>query len=159
MRYISHLTHIGSRRKVKENGVRLTLFSAPLESSRSSEVTRLNNRGAEELVGRHVIMKLKANSTAELTRINESEIIPLLLTQKGFRDETTFIAPERSEAIINSFWDTKEDEEAFGRTGYLQVLKALSEVLQETPTVEQFEFASSTFHSAVSQRVQAQKIY
>ena len=91
------------------------------------------------MVGRHVIMKLKANSTAELTRINESEIIPLLLRQKGLRDEITLIAPERSKAITNSFWDTKEDEEAFGRTGYLQVLKALSNVLQQN--VSQYESA------------------
>lgn len=111
------------------------------------------------MVGRHVIMKLKANSTAELARINESEIIPLLLRQKGFRDESTFIAPERSKAITNSFWDTKEDEEAFGRTGYPQVLKALSGVLEEAPTVETFEFAHSTFHSAVAQRVSERKIY
>jgi len=111
------------------------------------------------LFGRHVIMKLKANSAVELTRINESEIIPLLLKQKGFRDETTFIAPERSKAISNSFWDTKEDEEAFDRTGYLQVLKALTNVLAETPTVERFEFAHSTFHSAIAQRAQARKIY
>ena len=111
------------------------------------------------MFGRHVIMKLKANSAAELTRINESEIIPLLLKQKGFRDETTLIAPERSKAITNSFWDTKEDEEAFDRTGYLQVLKALSDVLEETPTVEKFEFAQSTFHSAIAQRVQERKIY
>jgi hypothetical protein len=104
-------------------------------------------------------MKLKVNSTAELTRINESEIIPLLLKQKGFRDEITFIAPERSRAITNSFWDTKEDEESFGRTGYLQVLKALSNVLEETPTVEKFELAHSTFHSAVAQRIQERKIH
>ena len=111
------------------------------------------------MVGRHVIMRLKANSVAELTRINEGEIIPLLLRQKGFRDEITFIAPERSKAMTNSFWDTKEDEEAFGRTGYLQVLKALSNVLEETPIVETFEFAHSTFHSAVAQRVQERRIY
>ena len=111
------------------------------------------------MVGRHVIMRLKASSVAELTRINEGEIIPLLLRQKGFRDETTFIAPERSKAISNSFWNTKEDEEAFGRTGDLQVLKALSNVLEETPIMETFEFAHSTFHSAVAQRVQERRIY
>jgi hypothetical protein len=104
-------------------------------------------------------MKLKAGSAVELTRINESEIIPLLLKQKGFRDETTFIAPARSKAIANSFWDTKEDEDAFDRTGYLQVLKALSRVLDGAPTVERFEFAHSTFHSAIAQRGQERQIY
>jgi len=104
-------------------------------------------------------MQLKADSAAELARIIKLEIIPLQLKQRGFRDETTFIAPERSKAITSSFWDTKEDAEAYGRTGYLQVLAALSEVIEGTPTVETFAIASSTFHGAVAQRVVAQKIY
>ena len=38
-----------------------------------------------------------------LTYIAEAEILPILRKQKGFRDETTVIAPERAEAIVNSF--------------------------------------------------------
>jgi hypothetical protein len=91
-------------------------------------------------------MKLKPNSAAELTRIAENEIIPILRRQKGFRDETTFIAPERSEAVANSFWDTREDAEAYNETGYQEVLKALSNVIDGMPTVRTFEFANSTFH-------------
>lgn len=72
-----------------------------------------------------MIMQFKADSAAELTWINESEIIPLLLKRKGFRDETTLIAPERSKA----------------------------------PTAERFEWARSTFHSAVAQQLQERKIY
>jgi hypothetical protein len=62
---------------------------------------------------RHVTIRLKANASAEFTRIIENEIIPLLRKQKGFRDEITFVAPERSEAVANSFWDTKEDVVAY----------------------------------------------
>jgi hypothetical protein len=58
---------------------------------------------------RHVTMKLRANSAAELTRIIENEIIPLLRKHKGFRDEVTFVAPGRSEAVASSFRDTKAD--------------------------------------------------
>jgi hypothetical protein len=75
---------------------------------------------------RHVTMKLRANSAAEFTRLIENEIIPLLRKQKGFRDEVTFVAPGRSEALASSFWDTKEDAEAYGRRGYQEVLKTLS---------------------------------
>ena len=102
------------------------------------------------MFGRQVTMKLKPNSAAELTRIAENEIIPILRRQKGFRDETTFIAPERSEAIASSFWDTKEDAEAYSRTGYSDVAKTLAEVLEGTPTVETFEVANSTFHKLAS---------
>ena len=95
-------------------------------------------------------MQIKANSAAELTRIVEKEIVPLLRKQKGFRDEVTLVAPERSQAVGNSFWDTKEDAEAYSRTGYPQVLKALSKVVEGTPRVETFEVSNSTFHKIVA---------
>jgi len=98
------------------------------------------------MFGRQVTMKLKPNSTSELTRLADNEIIPILRKQKGFRDETTLIAPERSEAIANSFWDTREDADAYNRIGYPEVLKTLSNVIEGTPTVKTFEFATSTFH-------------
>lgn len=100
---------------------------------------------------RHVTMKLKANSAAEFTRLIENEIIPLLRKQKGFRDEITFAAPERSEAVANSFWDTKEDAEAYNRAGYQEVLQTLSKAVEGTPKVETFEVVNSTFHKIAAQ--------
>ena len=105
------------------------------------------------MFGRQVTLKLKANSATELTRLIGNEIIPMLRKQKGFRDETTFIAPERLEAVANSFWDTKEDAEAYNRAGYPDVLKTLSSVLDGTPTVKTFELANSTFHKAAAARL------
>ena len=105
------------------------------------------------MFGRQVTLKLKADSAQELTRLIDNEIIPLLRKQKGFRDETIFVAPERSEAIANSFWDTKEDAEAYNRSSYPEVLKTLSSVLEGTPTVKTFEFANSTFHTAAAAKL------
>ena len=99
------------------------------------------------MFARHITMKLKANSGAEFNRIIENEVLPLLRKEKGFRDEITFIATERSEAVGNSFWDTKEDAQAYNSSGYPEILKALSKVLEGTPTVETFEVASSTLHN------------
>ena len=96
------------------------------------------------MFGRQVTMKLKANSATELTRISDTEIITILRRQKGFRDETTLIAPERLEAIASSFWDSKEDAEAYHRTAFPEVLKTLSNVIDGTPTVQTFEFAKPT---------------
>ena len=95
---------------------------------------------------RHVTMNLKTNSVAEFNRIIENEVLPLLRKQKGFRDEITFIAPERSEAVANSFWDTKEDAQAYNSTGYPELLKALAKVVEGTPTVKTFEVVNSTLH-------------
>ena len=105
------------------------------------------------MFGRQVTLKLKANSTTELNRIAETEILPILRKQKGFRDETTFIAPERLEAVANSFWDTKADAEAYDRTAYAEVLKTLANVIDGTPTVKTFEFANSTFHQVAASRL------
>jgi hypothetical protein len=105
------------------------------------------------MFGRQVTLKLKGNSATELNRITEAQILPILRKQKGFRDETIFIAPERSEAIVNSFWDTKTDAEAYDRTAYAEVLKTLSNVIDGTPTVKTFDFANSTFHQVAASKL------
>jgi heme-degrading monooxygenase HmoA len=91
-------------------------------------------------------MKLKANSAPEFTRTLEKEILPLLRKQKGFQDEISFVAPERNEAVAISFWNKKEDAEAYNREKYPEILKTLSKVVEGTPKVESFEVANSTSH-------------
>lgn len=100
---------------------------------------------------RQLTMKLKPNTTVELTRTMESTIIPMLRKQKGFVNEITFISPERLEAVTNSIWDTKEDAEAYSHSTYPQVLKTLSPVLDGNPRVQTFEVTNSTFPKAAAQ--------
>jgi len=95
---------------------------------------------------RFVSMKLKSNVTPEFNRVIENEILPLLRKQPGFRDEITFVAPERSEAVAISFWETKENCENYNRTGYPEVLKIVSKFVEGTSKVETFELTSSTLH-------------
>ena len=100
---------------------------------------------------RHVIMQLKPNTASEFTRIIEREVLPLLRKQKGFRDEITFISIDNSEAIANSFWDTKEVAETYIQAGYSQVMKALSKVVEGTPRVGTAMVSNSTFHKIAVQ--------
>ena len=95
---------------------------------------------------RHVTMELKPNTATEFIDVVESKILPLLRKQKGFRDEITFLAPDRSEAIAISFWDTKEAAEAYSVSGYPEVLKTLTNLVEGTPRVGVAEVATSTFH-------------
>ena len=95
---------------------------------------------------RNVTMKLKANSAPGFKSLIENEILPLLRKQPGFRDEITFVAPERSEAVAISFWETKENCENYNRTGYPELLKIVEKVVDGTPKVETFELSNSTFH-------------
>ena len=95
---------------------------------------------------RHVTLKLKTNVAQEFNRVIENEILPLLRKQPGFRDQITFVAPERSEAVGISFWETKENCENYNRNGYPEVLKTLSKLVEGTPKVETFELSHSTLH-------------
>jgi heme-degrading monooxygenase HmoA len=95
---------------------------------------------------RNVSIKLKADSAKEFTRMLENEVIPVLRKQKGFKDEVTLVAPERNEAVAISFWDKKENAEAYNREKYPEILKTLSRVVDGTPKVETFEVANSTSH-------------
>ena len=95
---------------------------------------------------RHVIMELKPNSTTEFANVIDNKVLPLLRKQKGFRDLITFVAPDRSEVIAISFWDAKEEAEAYNVSGYPEVLEALTGVVEGTPRVGTAEVATSTFH-------------
>jgi heme-degrading monooxygenase HmoA len=91
-------------------------------------------------------MKLKSNIAPEFKLAIENDILPLLRKQPGFRDEITLVAPERSEAVAISFWETKENCETYNRTGYPEVLKIVSKFVEGTPKVENFELSTSTLH-------------
>jgi hypothetical protein len=99
---------------------------------------------------RHVIMELKPNATKDFANLVNTKILPILTKQKGFRDEITFVAPDRSEAIAISFWDTKEEAEAYNLTGYPEVLKTLEGMIEGTPRVGTAEVLTSTFQKLAS---------
>jgi hypothetical protein len=102
------------------------------------------------MFARHVVVRLKAKSAPEFTRIIEKEVIPMLRKQKGFIDEITFISPDLTEAVGNSFWETKADAEAYTRNGYPEVMKILENVVAGTPTVATANVCNSTIHKLVA---------
>ena len=97
------------------------------------------------MFARHVSMHLKPNTRAEFTQTIENEILPLLKRQHGFQDEIVFVAAgSGTEGVAISLWDKKEDAEAYLRSSYPEVLKALAKVVDGTPEVRNFEVAHST---------------
>ena len=94
---------------------------------------------------RSVSMQLKPNSAKEFTRTFEAEVLPLLRKQDGFKDEITLVHAG-VEALGISFWDKKEQAEAYDRNAYPQVLKALAKVVEGTPKVQTYEVSNSTVH-------------
>jgi len=95
---------------------------------------------------RNVTLHLKANSANEFTRTLETDVLPVLRKQNGFKDELAFVGANGSEAVSISMWDRKESAEAYGRDTYPSVLKSLSKVVEGTPKVDTYEVTNSTFH-------------
>jgi len=95
---------------------------------------------------RNVTLHLKANSANEFTRTLETDVLPVLRKQNGFKDELAFVGSNGSEAVSISMWDRKESADAYGRDAYPSVLKSLSKVVEGTPKVDTYEVTNSTFH-------------
>jgi heme-degrading monooxygenase HmoA len=97
------------------------------------------------MFARHVSMHLKPNTRVEFSQTIETEILPILRKQHGFRDEIVFVAPgSGTEVVAISLWDKKEDADVYLRSSYPEVLKALAKVVEGTPDVRNFEVANST---------------
>jgi hypothetical protein len=99
-----------------------------------------------DMYARNVTLHLKANAAPEFTRTLETDVLPILRRQNGFKDEITFVAPDRSEAVAISLWDRKESADTYGRDTYPQVLKSLAKVVEGTPVIQNFEVGNSTCH-------------
>ena len=102
------------------------------------------------MYARIVNMKLRKNAQDDFAKTFENEVVPMLRKQNGFRDELSFVAPERSEVTGISFWNKKESADEYNRAIYPEVLKSLSKVIDGTPEVRTFEVSSSTFHKIVA---------
>ena len=103
------------------------------------------------MYARNVTLHLKANKAAEFTRMLETDVLPVLRAQTGFKDEITFLAPAGNEAVAISLWENKENAEAYGRDTYAAVLRTLEPVVEGTPEVDSYQVSNSTFHKLASQ--------
>jgi hypothetical protein len=98
------------------------------------------------MYARNVTLHLKPNSAREFTRMLETDVLPVLRKQNGFKDELTFVGSNGAEAVAISMWDRKESADTYGRDTYPAVLKSLDKVVEGTPKVDTWEVSNSTFH-------------
>ena len=98
------------------------------------------------MYARNVSINLKPNTAKDFTKKFETDILPLLRKQNGFKDEITFLGEGGKDAVAISLWDRKESADAYSRDTYPQVLKGLATMVEGTPKVNAYEVASSTFH-------------
>src|SRR2546429_4631874 len=97
------------------------------------------------MYARNVSLHLKANTAGEFTRTFEKDVLPLLRKQNGFKDEISFVAADRSEAVAISLWDGTENPDKYTRDIYPQALTSLANVAEGTPKAEAYAASTSTF--------------
>jgi hypothetical protein len=86
---------------------------------------------------------LKPNSFNDFNRRQEDEVVPILRKQKGFQEVFAMVTPDKKRIEAISIWDRMEDADAYDRSGYKDVVKVLSTVVEGTPKVETMEMAGT----------------
>jgi len=75
------------------------------------------------------------------------QILPLLCTQKGFKEGITLANPGSLDAVAISLGDNKVNAEAYHTTTYPEVLKTFARLIDGTPKIQTFDEVTSTFHN------------
>src|SRR5437667_10729726 len=97
------------------------------------------------MYARNVSLHLKANTAGEFTQTLEKDVLPLLRKQNGFKDEISFLAADRSEAVAIRLWDRKEDADNYSRDIYPRVMTSMAKEDEGTPKVEVYALSNSTY--------------
>jgi len=98
------------------------------------------------MFARNVTFHLKSNMLSDYTRTFNTDILPLLRRQNGFKDEITFCGPGGVDVTAISLWDSKASAETYNTTSYPEVLKTISRFIEGTPKVQTSDVVNSTFH-------------
>ena len=98
------------------------------------------------MFARNVSIHLKSNMLSDYTRTFESDVLPLLRKQNGFKDEITFADAGEVNVTAISLWENKTDAEAYNTNTYPQVLKTMARFIEGTPKVQTSDVISSTCH-------------
>jgi hypothetical protein len=103
------------------------------------------------MFARNVSIHLKSNSLHEFGHVFESQILPLLRKQKGFRDEITIASSNGLDVTAISLWDTKADADAYNTSTYPEVVKTCSKLTDGSPRVQNCDVVSSTYHKVAAE--------
>jgi heme-degrading monooxygenase HmoA len=102
------------------------------------------------MFARSVSINLKPGTLPEFTKLMDGDVLSLLRKQRGFQGEITFCAPGGREVFTTSFWEQKENAEAYNTSGYPEVLKLVNKFIDGTPHVKNLEVVSSTYQKVAA---------
>ena len=96
---------------------------------------------------RNVHFTVRNGKVDEFNRLMNTEILPLLKNEKGFRQDLTVLGSSTGMSI--SVWDDRACAETYNTKTYPEVLKRLNPVLEGTPRVDIYETVLSTMPNVV----------
>ncbi|MDE3188463.1 MAG: antibiotic biosynthesis monooxygenase [Acidobacteriota bacterium] len=105
------------------------------------------------MFARIVTFPLKPESTAKLTDTVEKSVVPLLRAHKGFLDQFMLVTSDGKTGYGISFWDNKENADAYNRSGYRDVLKVLDPVIAGPTQLQLCKVTNSTAHKIAPAKV------
>jgi len=98
------------------------------------------------MFARIVTIPLKAGAGSAFAKAIEKSVIPRLRTHKGFLDEIALVSSDGKTSFGISFWDSQESAEAYSRSGFGEVMKALDPAVAGPAQVQLCEVTNSTAH-------------
>ena len=98
------------------------------------------------MFARKIEMNLTPNNQERFSETMESDVLPMLRTQKGFQDGITFVSQDGATAVAISLWDRKESTDAYSGEGFPRLLKSLGTIIKGAPTVSAYDVSNSTWH-------------
>lgn len=96
------------------------------------------------MFARNVAFSLKPGSAPEFSQKFESEVLPLLQKQDGFREEFVLLGDDNVHGHAISLWESREHADAYDKKAYALVLQALEKVVVGVPKVR----TSTVVHSS-----------
>jgi quinol monooxygenase YgiN len=95
----------------------------------------------------------KAGKAREVTRTVSDRVLSILKKQPGFLDEITLVSNEDPNRIIAmSFWQSKDNADAYQRQHYSTVVDTFRDLIEGAPQVRTFEVATSTVHKITAEK-------
>jgi heme-degrading monooxygenase HmoA len=97
------------------------------------------------MFARNLSFRLKPNTHSDYTHTMETQVLPLLQKQKGFKEEITLCNSTTVDGVSISLWESKSDAENYNTNVYPQVMKTLEKVIDGAPRLHTFETVTSTY--------------
>ena len=96
------------------------------------------------MFARNVNFQVKTGMEKDFLKVMNADVLPLLKTQDGFREELTLVTGDRGLGI--SVWNDKVSAEKYATTVFPDVLKKLTPYLTAAPKVDLCEVGATTLH-------------